>query len=120
MSESWLSGMAWGSWTLAVAIYVFGIASGWLIWGGRRSVPEEDAGRGVAAGGETQSQAAASPPAGLDALESEIRKARELLEANDDDTAAFSEELANLDHSIKRGNGRLKLVLRALQRASAE
>lgn len=124
MSESWVSGVGWASWALAIAIYIFGIASGWLIWGGRRSSPDEPADADADAapagpGGETR-PAPGPASAKLGALESEIRKARELLEKGEEEAAVFSEDLATLDQTIKRANGRLKLILRAVQRAAFE
>lgn len=133
MSESWVSGVGWASWALAIAIYIFGIASGWLIWGGRRSSPGERAGADAdagpagadassrdGAGGEMKKAAPGAAPAKLAALESEIRKARALLEKGEEEAAVFSEDLTTLDQTIKRANGRLKLILRAVQRAVLE
>lgn len=122
MGEFWLSGVAWGSWALALAIYLFGIASGWLIWGGRRSVSEEDAPPGATQDevGAANTGAARPASAKLAALESEIRKARELLESTDGESDTLSNELLDLDHAVKRANGRLRLVLRAVQRAISE
>lgn len=119
-----MSGVAWGSWALALAIYLFGIASGWLIWGGRRTVSEEDEVPGVSTGEaapeETGVTRRGPAPAKLAALESEIRKARELLASNDGEAETLAKELSDLDHAVKRANGRLRLVLRAVQRAISE
>jgi len=136
MGESVFSGLALTQLAPYAAAYLFGIATGWLIWGGRRGVSNEDA---AAARLESALQtaepsssesapekpaekpAAPKPPVSeLAALEEEIRKANELLDAQEEEAEAFSEELAALDQSVKRANGRLKLVIRALQRAAGE
>lgn len=122
MGESWLSGVAWGTWALALAIYLFGIASGWLIWGGRRSVPEENElpGAAVEEAASENAGAARPAPSKLAALESELRKARELLDSTGGESDSVAKELSDLDHAVKRANGRLRLVLRAVQRAISE
>lgn len=138
MSDGGFMGLAIAPWAPVIAAYVFGIATGWLIWGGARSAPRRE-------GGETTVATAPEPdrrddasdlkakvstgttdadpcpaPMKLGALESEIRSARELLSQGDEEADAFSEELSTLDAGIKRANGRLKLVLRAVKRAAIE
>ena len=163
MGESVFSGLALTQLAPYAAAYLFGIATGWLIWGGRRGVSNEDAaaarlesalpsrafgtdritlGDQSAVGNRTRTvnpipsapsssesapekpaekPAAPKPPVSeLAALEEEIRKANELLDAQEEEAEAFSEELAALDQSVKRANGRLKLVIRAVQRAAGE
>lgn len=56
----------------------------------------------------------------LGAVESEIRSARELLNETDEEARAFSQDLSTLDSGIKRANGRLKLILRAVRRATSD
>jgi len=54
---------------------------------------------------------------GLAALASELTTAKELLEAEEAETGEMADNLKNLDHSIKRANGRLKLIMKAVKRA---
>ena len=141
MGESSIFGIAIAPWAPVIAAYVFGIATGWLIWGGPRPQPKAAPGHTPANGvvedlvdapaaDEEESDLKAKivsgtteadpcpPPMKLGALESEIRTARELLEQKDEEAKAFTEELSTLDAVIKRANGRLKLVLRAITRAT--
>mgnify|MGYP001462463447 CR=1 FL=1 len=136
MGESVFSGLALTQLAPYAAAYLFGIATGWLIWGGRRGVSNEDAAGArpesvlqtaeppsSESAPEKPSEAPAEPKPPvieLAALEEEIRKANELLDAQEEEAEAFSEELAALDQSVKRANGRLKLVIRAVQRAAGE
>ncbi|WP_425409462.1 hypothetical protein [Hyphococcus sp.] len=52
----------------------------------------------------------------LSALQSEIRAAKEMLEAEHEEDAANEEALKNLDEAVKRANGRLKLITKAIKR----
>lgn len=53
----------------------------------------------------------------LSALQSEINAAKELLEAEAEEDALSEEALKNLDEAVKRANGRLKLIAKAINRA---
>lgn len=50
------------------------------------------------------------------ALEAEIRTARDMLQAEEADAVATETTIRNLDSAIKRANGRLKLILKAVRR----
>jgi hypothetical protein len=107
-------------WATALAMYLFGIATGWLIWGGRRGAVVTSGERvkttlGASAAGEASKPSSAG--AALDALEKEISAARALLDEDDGEAAAFTEALSSLDASIKRANGRLKLLARSVRKA---
>ena len=54
---------------------------------------------------------------GLSALASEIESAKQLLAAEEEDADETAESLKNLDDAIKRANGRLKLIMKAVKRA---
>ncbi|WP_411817334.1 hypothetical protein [Hyphococcus sp. DH-69] len=54
---------------------------------------------------------------GLAALASELATAKELLDAEEAETGEMAENLKDLDHAIKRANGRLKLIMKAVKRA---
>lgn len=93
---------------LLVGAFLFGLAAGWLIWGGRGLFPD---------------RAGAAPPNeddGIGALEAELAAARELVAADTADTEDFAARLDALDAALKRANGRLKLLLRAAERATSE
>jgi hypothetical protein len=108
----------------AIAALVFGIAVGWLIWGGWRN----RAGAGSLREGDSPGDAATPQPDGhgvpfrngmkLDAIEHEIKNARALLDDREEAAKAFADELTTVDAAIKRANGRLKLILRAVKKLS--
>lgn len=131
MGESWLAGVHLAPWAPAVAAYLFGIASGWLIWGGRRSegvggaetATTEDNGATALSGDRKAGGKDAVPAAiseKLRAIQTEIDQARELLEKSEDGSESLADEIATIDEAIKRSNGRLKLLLRAVQRAGKD
>lgn len=143
MGEGWISGFVAAPWAPAAAAYIFGIATGWLIWSGRRAKDAAQADETA----ETAAQLASEKPEPekrepiiakakgeeiknggdpcpavmkLGAVESEIRSARELLDESEEEAKAFSQDLSTLDSAIKRANGRLKLILRAVRRAASD
>ncbi|WP_375206450.1 hypothetical protein [Hyphococcus sp.] len=74
----------------------------------------------MARGGETGNDAGSliKPDAdGLEALAAELKAAKELLEAEEAEAAEVAETLKNLDEAIKRANGRLKLITKAVKQA---
>lgn len=55
-------------------------------------------------------------PVQLQALELELRKAREALEAAEYTDAGLAEEIKALDDAVNRANGRLKIVARSVRK----
>lgn len=112
MAEGGVSGLV-----LLAGAFVFGLATGWLVWGERRAGP----GRIGA-----QPAAAPSPPAGaqtpdaLDEIAAEIAAARALLDDSGVEAAALLEALEEVDASVKRANGRLKLLAKAMRRSGGD
>ena len=53
----------------------------------------------------------------LGALESELRNAREMLSQVIEEKAVHAEHLNDMDNALKRANGRLKLILKAVKKA---
>ncbi|WP_375202532.1 hypothetical protein [Hyphococcus sp.] len=53
----------------------------------------------------------------LSALAAELKAAKELLEAEEAEAGEVAETLKNLDEAIKRANGRLKLLTKAVKQA---
>ncbi len=54
---------------------------------------------------------------GLTAIAAELKAARELLEAEEAEASEVTESLKSLDEAIKRANGRLKLITKAVKQA---
>ena len=52
-----------------------------------------------------------------DALVAEMRAVKDLIDAGDADSAAVADQLKSLDEAVKRANGRLKLITKAVKRA---
>lgn len=102
MDMTALTQMLANGWPLALAGFFLGVLAGGAIpqankkEDGVRLAPGED---------------------GLSALTAELKAARELLEAEESDAVDTAETLKNLDEAIKRANGRLKLIMKAVKRA---
>ena len=114
-------------WMVAVAALIFGVGLGWLLWGGRKSdAAKPDAAEGAspvaapvnseASQAGSASAANARPAESLDAVERELKDARELLEEGEEEMRLFGEEIADLDSAIKRANGRLRLLIKEIRR----
>ena len=112
MSEDVLAGLEVAAWAPAAASFIFGVGIGWLVFGGRR--PEDLVPRAVPP--IDSSQSVSADPAALDALQSQIRTARDLMAESDGEIEDVSEQLDTLDSSLKMANARLKAVLQALRR----
>ena len=98
-----LTQMLANGWPLALAGFFIGVLAGELMSRGRKNgfapiklKPGEDP---------------------LSALESEINAAKKLLQSEAEEAGANEETLKNLDAAIKRANGRLKLIAKAVKRA---
>ncbi|MEQ8935840.1 MAG: hypothetical protein RIE56_08610 [Amphiplicatus sp.] len=118
MAEGLFSGSGVAPWALLAAAFAFGLACGWLIWGGKRAGGEDET---LAEGAEAGPSAVPLPAASLDRLAEEIRAARALSDESEEEAAGVASGLAGdldaLDESIKRANGRLKLLQRAVKKA---
>jgi len=88
--------------------FLFGVAFGWIVWGAK---PE----RGDAASGEPEN---AEEPKEIIVIKAELEAAKTLLDEKDEAEDQFSEQLATLDETVKRANGRLKVILAAIRRAA--
>jgi len=140
MGDSWFAGILNAAWLPVAAAYVFGLVSGWLIWSGARAAtaPIDDEGRASgpplllesdaepavesnAADGAEKAEAKANGdpcPATmkLGAIESELRRAHDLIAAENGDDDLV-EEISSLDTALRRANGRLKLLLKSVKKA---
>jgi hypothetical protein len=103
-----LSAAPWAP--LAVAFLV-GLACGWLLWGLKGA--GDDSGEKLAA---------AAPDEGderkeIVVLRAELEAARALLnDGEDNNQEELGQQLSALDEALKRANGRLKVLLRAVKR----
>lgn len=88
--------------------FLFGVVFGWVVWGAR---PERDEG----ADGERKT---IEDHKEIVVIRAELEAARGLLDQKDDDDAKVSDELAALDETVNRANGRLKMILAAVKRAA--
>ncbi|MFN0023572.1 MAG: hypothetical protein ACKVS5_06690 [Parvularculaceae bacterium] len=96
---------------LAIAFLV-GLACGWLVWGLKSvSEPTEKADETTASGGRDD-------PKEIIVIRAELEAARSLLDDGDERHADIEQQLGAIDETIKRANGRLKILLRAIKTAA--
>ena len=88
--------------------FLFGVAFGWVIWGAK---PERD---------DDAAAEFSKPedPKEIVVIKAELEAARTLLGEKDEQEAELSEQLETLDETVKRANGRLKMILAAIRRAA--
>ncbi len=171
--QEWLASLDLEPWVSTVLIYLIGIATGWLIWGGRPPVaasaaaapdaadetaaPGEDvvgtisleggegspggrpvrddvsqvnakeAAKALFSGGAEQPGRQSDQDKGngdpapksmkIGALESELRKAHELLAEAGEEREDYAALINDLEEALKRANGRLKLITKAVKKA---
>lgn len=102
MNMDALTQMLANGWPLALAGFVIGALAGG--WAARKAAADE---------GEAKS---ASPDAdSLAALAEELQAAKALLKAEEREAGEVDESLKELDEAVKRANGRLKLISKALK-----
>lgn len=108
MSEDLLTGLGVAAWAPAAASFLFGVAIGWLIFGARS---QHDA------------TSRASPPVesgadggALDALQSQLKTARDLMTESDREFEDVADQLNTLDAALKRAHARLKSIFRTVRR----
>ena len=89
-------------WILVFFVFLFGVLIGWILH------------RRTDAHGP---QAGAAQPAKLDAVEAELKNAKQHLEASDADAAIAAEQLTGVDDALRRANERLKLIIKAVKGA---
>lgn len=99
-----LTQMLANGWPLALAGFVLGALAGG--WAARNAGTDSGVGKDAAPGADS-----------LAALAEELNAAKELLDAEAAEAGAIDETLKNLDEAVKRANGRLKLISKALKQA---
>lgn len=126
MGEDWLTQALTNRWTVAAIAYLAGVVTGWLIWrvvssGGNdgradhRGDLKVNGADDAKSGGDGGRKDNAPASRKLSALETEIREAKAILEADAEEHAALAEILTGLDEAVKRANGRLKLILKSVK-----
>ena len=115
MGDGWLMELLGNRWFLAITAYGLGFATAWfLIKSGRL-----DALKGLLRSseeGEKSKSDTGTESDKLAALAAEITKAKTMLEENEADQKANFDLLQDLDEAVKRANGRLKLILKSINR----
>ncbi len=106
--EGFISSFGTSPWGPMALAFLFGVVFGWVVWGAR---PGRDAGTD----GDGK---AAEDSKEIVIIKAELEAARTLLDQKDDDDEKVSGELATLDETVNRANGRLKMILAAVKRAA--
>ncbi len=106
--EGFISSFGTSPWGPMALAFLFGVAFGWVVWGAR---PDR-------AGGASAESAANEEPKEIVVIKAELQTARTLLDQSDDQDETLTEQIATLDESVKRANGRLKMILAAVKRAA--
>ncbi len=138
MGDDWLSRVGVARWFPIIATFVSGLASGWLIWGGRserlRKLKKAlhhtgfDAPKDEERASALASDAGESAPSHIDtkpvsiklrAIEAELEAARKELQYDAKYQDECVELLRELDDAVNRANGKLKLVLKSIKRANS-
>lgn len=91
--------------------FLFGVAFGWVMWGVRSAEEADEAGR--------REPVADDPAKEVIIIRAELEAARRFLEETDGEDGDISEQLSKLDETVKRANGRLKMVSAAIKRAAS-
>jgi hypothetical protein len=107
MQDGWVAIADTASWLPVAAAYVFGLASGWLFWGGKNRSETMT----VARQHDIPVDGAAGGALG------EIAAARAVLDEGSAEANDAKDALAAADEALKRANGRLKILLDAVRKA---
>lgn len=91
----------WGPMALA---FLFGVAFGWVLWGTKADRDE----------GKKET----GDPKEIVVIKAELEAARTLLDETDEQDGAITDQLSTLDETVKRANGRLRMILSAVKRAA--
>ena len=115
--EGALAELLGSPWFVAGLAFLLGLGAGWIIWarpwGGDHASGEGNGSNGVL-NGIIPAEATAEDKLAL--IAAEILKARSEMDLADETDAAMGADLDDLDQAIKRANGRLKLILKSVER----
>jgi hypothetical protein len=113
-------------WLIGFVAFVVGLFLGWVIWGVSGDPKKSYVSAVDEVGGathvsapqlETPGDDVSSTDPNVASIEAEIGKARALLANSLEADADLTAELDNVDQAVKRANGRLKLILRSVDKA---
>lgn len=110
-------------WTPVFIAFLLGLLIGWMVWGAPwRDDQHDDVGDGED-GEKIRREPLAEYPADpskagqkIGSIEAEIAKVKSLLETAKEGDDDLSAELDAVDNAVKRANGRLKLILKSVDR----
>lgn len=113
MDEGWLTQIITNRWVLAIGAYAFGFATFWFLSSTGR-LPARI--RNDAKYLRNPLDREPGKDEKLDALAAEIEKAKSLIEEHEEESNSRRDLLGELDDTVKRANGRLKLILKSIKR----
>lgn len=120
--ESWLTEALSSKWLPVAVAYLLGLLTGYVLWNAGRSTDDGDdeiiydVEDDDFEGPIVEYDADAPPSTKLEALEAEIKNAKQLLSENSEEQKTLSEIIGTVDDAVKRANGRLKIVLKSIKR----
>lgn len=90
--------------------FLVGVAFGWIVWGAKPASGDKSA-DGVDSADE---------PKEIVVIKAELQAARSLLDEAGEHDEEIAGQLSSLDETVKRANGRLKILLAAVKRAAVK
>lgn len=115
LAEEFLTRFGTSPWGPLALAFLFGVAFGWVVWGARAD-QRESADDDRLPGDPAKVGEAAKE---IVVIKAELAAARNLLEEKENDDGEITEQLSILDETVKRANGRLKVILAAVKRVAA-
>lgn len=129
MGDSWLIAFLSSRWVLAALAFALGAAARHYAWPKIKQRLAARAASNNPAAPQADESVEAAPNMAADntegdkaraekitALEAELQKAKSMLEAQAEDEGDMMTAIAELDDAVKRANGRLKLMVKSLER----
>lgn len=120
--ESWLTEVLTSRWLPVAVAYLLGLLTGYVLWNDSRTSDDNDDEIIYDVDDESadipiiEYDTDAPPSFKLEALEAEIKHAKQLLAENADEQKILSDIIGTVDDAVKRANGRLKIVLKSIKR----
>ena len=114
MDEHWLMTILLSRWVIAAVAFAIGI------YVGRRllNIKQADTGNSSAAGEMTSRDGAGDKK--IDALNEELQKAKAAINDDDDISTTMLEAISTLEETVKRANGRLKLIEKSMKKSKVD
>lgn len=117
MDEPWLMTFLLSRFVIAAAAFAIGVFVGVRFIRSKRKVMD---GSAVADRDSNPSMTGGSPDQKIDALVQELKKARTALQDNDDINASMADAITELEDTVKRANGRLKLIEKSIKKSKSD